>query len=340
MVFGRWAAATWRAASGNSSSRLAYTTTTYPLCIQQADRIAAAVSPVLLVPNRVPRPESFAGGQLPAFSLAVVASLDSDRLHLDIEFIEDALPQERAVARGKDLRSQPMPNDAEWADLHLAVGETALTMRTNGLCREFGVENLGFANQRKGNIAGDKGWQILRLFAQHGGTVALAEIAAKKSERQRLQKQIGILRQRLQTVFPIQGDPIRCDRTQERYQCAFHISPLVESGLVLGHGTSWLDVRITELPSGRLQFQVKGKEVFAARTGGGEHGREREPAERAVSNKREYSLDAMGLTRGNGQVTEEGKALVAMLHGAGGSIVPATTWRYCGLASACARGPE
>jgi len=288
-----------------------------PTVIQQADRIATAVSPVLLVPSSVPKPDTLVGGKLPVFSLATLASIEEDRLHLDIGFIEDALPQERVATRGKDLRSQPVAPDAEWSELHLVVGETALTMRINGSSRELSVEDLGFADQRKGDVAGDKGWHLLRMFAQKGGAVVLAEIAAKESERQRVQKQIRILRQRLQTVFPIQGDPIRCDRAQERYQCAFQVSQMVESGLMLGHGTSWLDVRITELPGGRMQFQVKGKEIFAARTKGVENGREREAAERMVSTAREYSLDAMGLARSNGQVTEEGKALLAMLRAGG-----------------------
>lgn len=288
-----------------------------PSLMQQADRIATAVSPVLLVPNRVPKPESLAAGKLPVFSLANLTSIDGDRLYLDVDFIEDALPQERPAAKGKDLRSQPVPQDAEWGDLHLAVGETALTMRINGSFRELGVEDLGFADQRKGDVAGDKVWQVLRLFAQQGGAVALAESPAKKSERQRLQKQIGILRQRLQTVFPIQGDPIRCDRAQELHQCAFRVSQIAESGWTLDNGTSWLDVRITELPAGRLQFQIKGKEIFAGRKHGAEHGREREAAERAVSVSREYSLDAMGLASNNGQVTEEGKALLAMIRAGG-----------------------
>lgn len=285
-----------------------------PALIQQADRIAAAVSPVLLVPNRVPRVENLASGQLPVFSLAGLTSIEEDRLHLDISFIEDALPQERAAARGKDLRSQPVPSDAEWSDLHVAVGETALSIRVNGSSRELSVEDLGFADQRKGEVAGDKVWQVLRMFAQKGGALLLAEMARKDSERQRLQKQIRILRQRLQTVFPIQGDPIRCDRAQESYQCAFRISRLVESGLSLSQEASWPDVRVVELPGGRIQFQVKAKEIFAAR-----NSREREAAERSVSNAREYSLDAMGLASRNGQVTEEGKALLAILR-AGGSL--------------------
>lgn len=288
-----------------------------PALVQQVDRIAAAVSPVLLVPNRVPRVESLAGGKLAVFSLAGLASIEEDRLHLDIDFIEDALPQERAAARGKDLRSQPVAADAEWGDLHLAVGETALTMRLHESARELSVQDLGFADQRKGDVTGDKVWQILRMFAQKDGVLVLTEIARKDSERQRIQKQIRILRQRLQTVFPIQGDPIRCDRAQVSYQCAFRICRMVESGLALGEATSWLDVRITELPGGRMQLQVKGKEIFGARSNGVQNGREREAAERMVSTAREYSLDAMGLTRSNGQVTEEGKALLAMIRAGG-----------------------
>jgi hypothetical protein len=44
-----------------------------------------------------------------------------------------------------------------------------------------------------------------------------------------------------------------------------------------------------------------------------ENAREREAAERHVAIAREYSLDAMGLAGSNGQVTEEGKALLAIL---------------------------
>jgi hypothetical protein len=132
-----------------------------------------------------------------------------------------------------------------------------------------------------------------------------------------MQKHIGILRRRLQTVFPIQGDPIRCDRAEERYQCAFHLKQMAESGLALDHGTAWIDVRIAELPGARIQFQTKDKEIFAARMGGGEQGRQREAAERMVATQWDYSLEAMGMTRGNGQITEEGRALLAMLRSGG-----------------------
>ncbi|MCL4395567.1 MAG: hypothetical protein M1482_12330, partial [Chloroflexi bacterium] len=101
------------------------------------------------------------------------------------------------------------------------------------------------------------------------------------------------------------------------YECAFRVSQMAESGWNLGNSTSWLDVRITELPGGRLQFQIKGKETFAGRKHGAENGREREAAERAVSISREYSLEAMGLARTNGQVTEEGKSLLAMIRAGG-----------------------
>ena len=44
-----------------------------------------------------------------ACSLATLVSLDDDRLHLDADFIEDALPQDRAFARGKGLQSDQRP---------------------------------------------------------------------------------------------------------------------------------------------------------------------------------------------------------------------------------------
>ncbi|MCL4853894.1 MAG: hypothetical protein KJZ78_21250 [Bryobacteraceae bacterium] len=288
-----------------------------PLVIERAGRISTAVSPVLLVPTQVPKWEGWAAGKLAAFSLASVSSVEGDRLCVDIEFIEDALPQERTAAKSKELRSQPVGEDTEWKHLHLAVGETVLSIRVNGSARELTVEALGFADRRKGAVVGDKVWQVLRLFAHHGGALALSDIAPKEADRQRLQKQIRILRKRLQTVFPIQGDPICCDRAADLYECAFRISRMTESGLTLGQGSSWLDVRIVEIPGGRIQFQVKTREVFAARRNGGNSTREREAAERAGCKSLAYSLETVGLAKSNGQLTDEGKALLALLRAGG-----------------------
>lgn len=288
-----------------------------PPVVERADRIATAVSPVLLVPSQALKYEAWPSGKVQVFSLAAVASLQGDRLAVDIEFIEDALPQERNPAKAKQPRSLPVPQDARWEDLRLSVGETALRMSIDGSARELSVEELRFADRRKDRVVGDKVWQVLRLFAHKGGVLELPEIARAEPDRLRLQKQIRILRQRLQTAFPIQGDPIRCNRSRERYECVFQIDRLTESGFTATQDTTWADVRIVELTGGRIQFQVKAKAVFTARKNGAGHRREREAAERQESTPREYSLDLMGLAKSNGQVTEEGKVLLAMLCGGG-----------------------
>jgi hypothetical protein len=78
----------------------------------------------ILVPDQAPSP-----GRAPAFRLAELAILDDGRLSVDLEYLADALRQDRSAALAKTLTSFQVPPDATWAELRLVVGEHTIVAR-------------------------------------------------------------------------------------------------------------------------------------------------------------------------------------------------------------------
>jgi hypothetical protein len=107
---------------------------------------------VLAVDGRGPWKES---GIATVF-LPDVAFLAGDRLVVDLDYIEDALPRDRAVEKSQNLRSVPLPEHVAWNDLVIEVGDTSLAVAAGGTRRELSFEESGFADMRQGDLAGDR----------------------------------------------------------------------------------------------------------------------------------------------------------------------------------------
>jgi hypothetical protein len=283
--------------------------------VQCTDRIANAISPVLMVPHGTPPNREWGNPKTMVFDLSVLAAISEDGLQIDLDYIEDALPGDRPSVKCE--RSIAVPDSSRWEDLVMEVGEASVVFRLGDFCRESSIEELRFSDERTDRAAGDAGWRVLRLFAQQNGVLTLKDTGSRKVETERLKKQIRNLRQRLQTILPIQGNPIRFQRAFDRYECVFSIRAEGEFGVSVPYGTTWPDVRITDIGGGRIELTVKTREAFAASTDGADGRRQREAAERTVSSVREFPLESMGLARHNGQVTDEGRALLALLQGGG-----------------------
>jgi hypothetical protein len=249
-----------------------------------------------------------------AIVLSMVSSISDGGLQIDLDYIEDALPGDRQPV--KHERSIPLPDGSRWEDLVMEVGEAGTTFHLPDIRRRATVEELRFSDERTDRTAGDAGWRLLRLFAQQNGVLTFNRGAAKV-ETERLKKQIRNLRQKLQTILPIDGDPIRFQRAFDRYECVFTIRAEGESGISMPYGTTWSDVRITDVGGGRIEVAVKTREAFVASRVDMDGTRQREAAERIASLVREFPREAMGLARHNGQNTDEGKALLTLLHGGG-----------------------
>jgi len=253
-----------------------------------------------------------------AFFLPDVASLSGDRLVLDLDYIEDALPRDRAIEKSHNLRSVPLPEHVAWNDLVIEVGDTSLAVAAGGTRRELSFEESGFADMRQGDLAGDRALQTLRLFASRRGRFAPRKIAAAGDEKTPFKKQVSVLRQRLKGLLPVEGEPIIFEKTSGEYRCAFGVFLESDSGFPTPAGAAWPDFRFEEAADGRLRVGVRTREIFQARTPSrGSDRPSSEAAERETRLWREYPLERLGLTNSQGLPSPEGLALLTFVRGDG-----------------------
>jgi hypothetical protein len=284
--------------------------------LEAALQVAAGyAAPVLLVPDNCPG-ASLNG--LPVFSLHDVSSLESGRLLLDLDYIEDALPRVTTIEKTKKVRGIPVPDDAAWRDIRIEVGESALRVSVRCVWHERDLEECGLSDGRKEDGAGDRGLQVLWLFAKRRGRFNPRDIAKANEEQTPFKKQVSRLRERLRGLLPIAGDPIPFEKTTGEYRCAFGVVLESDRGFPTPDGVTWADFQFQELPGGRLRVGVRAKETFQARVrSGGADQTTAEVAERETVLQREYSLDQLGLANRQGLPTEEGQALIELLRGCG-----------------------
>ena len=255
---------------------------------------------------------------IPAFLLPDVLSLASDRIVVDLNYIEDALPRERGAEKSQTLRSLPLPDGTSWSDITIEVGDTSLAISANGFRKDLGFEEAGFADMRQGDLTGDRALQTLRLFATGRGRFAPRKIAAAAEEKTPFKKYVSLLRQRLKGLLPVEGEPIVFEKTSGVYRCAFSLFLESDGGYPTPAGATWQDFRFEELPGGRLRVGVRAREVFQARTTS--RGSERpssEPAQREAWSWREYPLERLQLTNSQGMPSSEGLVLLALIRAGG-----------------------
>jgi hypothetical protein len=253
-----------------------------------------------------------------AFFLPDVASLSGDRLVVDLDYIEDALPRERAIEKSQNLRSVPLPEHVAWNDLVIEVGDTSVAVAAGGTRRELSFEESGFADMRQGDMAGDRALQTLRLFASRRGRFSPRKTAATGEEKTPFKKQVSVLRQRLKGLLPVEGEPIVFEKTSGEYRCAFAVFLESDSGFPTPAAATWQDFRFEKATDGRLRVGVKTREIFQARTPSrGTDAPSSEAAERETRLWRDYPLDRLGLATSQGLPNQEGLALLAFVRGAG-----------------------
>jgi hypothetical protein len=276
---------------------------------------AGYAAPVVFVPDSY-RAERVNG--LPVFSLEDVSSLDAGRLILDLSYIEDALPRETTVEKTKKVRSISVPEDAIWQDVRIEVGELALRVSVRGVWHERSLEECGLSDGRKEDVAGDRGLQVLWLFARRRGRFNPRDIAQATEEKTPFKNQVSRLRRRLRDILAISGDPIPFEKSTGEYRCVFGVALESDRGFPTPAGVTWADFHFQELPGDRVRVGVRAKETFRARVRtSSSESTSTEVAEREALLQREYALDQLGLTNGAGLPSAEGQALLELLRSGG-----------------------
>lgn len=252
------------------------------------------------------------------FALAEVASFDGERLIVDLDYIEDALPRERGAEKTKVLRSMPLPEGTSWSELAIEVGDAALVVAAGAITRKLTFGESGFADMRQGDKGGDRALQTLRLFAVKHGRFAPRKIARAGEEKTPFKKQVSVLRQRLKSLFPIEGEPIIFEKALGEYRCAFNVFLESDGGYPTPDGATWRDFRFEEMAGSRLRVGVTTRETYQAKTRSRESDRTSSVvAEREGRVWHEYPLERLGFTDDRGMPNPEGLALLDFLRGGG-----------------------
>ena len=270
-------------------------------------QIEDAPAPVILVPD-----QAASQGRAPTFRLAELAILDDGRLSVDLDYLADALRQDRSAAPAKTLTSFPVPPDATWAELRLVVGEHTIVARLRNQEQEFGFEDLGLSGPE------DRLWQLLCVFAHGDGRTPAVPSSVSEKNAVNFRKQVSNLRQRLTAVFAIEGDPLVPLRGTGGYRSLFQINMDRHSGFPV-QPERWEDCQFAVLPDGRIAISVPTREIFTARGISRETSRRtaHAVAERPRVRTEEDDLRALDLADPMGRPTAEGRVLLEFLRNGG-----------------------
>jgi hypothetical protein len=256
--------------------------------------------------------------RLTVFNAAEVVELGADGLRVDLDYIEDALPRDRAIKEDK-IRSLPIPEEITWQEVTLEIGETSLRVLARGQSWDVDLDEAGFADTRRKSGEVDQLFQILGLFALRRGSVPLTEVTRRKRNPDGFRRQISNLRKRLGNLIPAEGESILWDPAEEAYTCRFNIKRAGDMHLPVPSDGSWMSYQIVERRDGRIAVGVKANQLQSAksaRTG------ETDAAEHQETRWQDYSLMDLGLARDVDRLLPEGQVLIDLLR-SGGRLVRA-----------------
>jgi hypothetical protein len=126
------------------------------------------------------------------------------------------------------------------------------------------------------------------------------------------------LRQLLQALVDVDGDPLGYGKKAQLYTCRFQVRLDRDNGFRTPAGASWLDFAFHERTDGRLLVSATEKQSFRGHRPEGQGDRTTaEVAEERETITRIHSLEEIGLRADKGKLTEEGAAFMELLRAGG-----------------------
>ncbi len=255
------------------------------------------------------RPDEISSGHQ-AIDFISVSRMDGPQVIVDLEYLEDRFTESAPPSR-KSSRSIPAPAGATWRDVSMIVFDGMLRITVCGEVHETDFAELG-VDQKSQPI------ELLKLFAAARGTMDTAKIQELVSGDAAVKMRVLRLRQFLQELIGVDGDPIENHRKAKAYVCQFEIRLAGDDGFRTPAGVTWLDLTFHERVDGRILVTVPERQQFRARGAQNRRGETvGEVAEERGTVTRTYSLEEMGLRAEAGQLTSEGAAFAELLRAGG-----------------------
>jgi hypothetical protein len=245
-----------------------------------------------------------------AVDFASVSRIDGERVLADVEYLEDRFSEGVSSTR-KSAPSIPAPAGTTWGDVSIIVFDGILRVTIRGKVHEIDFAELG-VDHRSQPI------ELLKLFAAARGTLDTTKIQNLVSGEAAVKMRVRRLRQLLQDLIGVDGDPIENHRKAKAYVCQFEIRLAGDDGFRTPAGVTWLDLAFHERVDGRILVTVPERQQFRARGAQNRSGESvGEVAEEHGTVTRTYSLEEMGLRTEAGQLTSEGAAFTELLRAGG-----------------------
>ena len=242
--------------------------------------------------------------------LASVSRLDVDQLVLDLEYLEDRFA-ERAPTSRRPVRSIPATAATTWGDVSILVFDGFMRINLPGKEHEVEFAGLGLDEQAQPI-------ELLMLFAAARGTLDAGRLGTVVSGDSPIKMRMLRLRQLLQSLIDIDGDPLSYSKKARTYSCNFRIQLDRDEGFRTPASASWLDFAFHERADGRIVVSVPEKVRVRAHGSNSRGGPTvTEMAERDSTSRRAHSLEDMKLRLDAGRLTEEGTAFVELLRSGG-----------------------
>jgi hypothetical protein len=266
-------------------------------------------SALLLTVGADGNPEGIPAGQH-RLDLASVSRIEGGRVVIDLDYVEERLAGEAPSTRTSSP-TIPVPAGATWRDVSIIVFDGMLRITVRGKVHETDFAELG-VDQRSQPI------ELLKLFAAARGTLDTAKIQELVSGGAAVKMRVRRLRQLLQELIGVDGDPIENHRKAKAYVCQFEIRLAGDDGFRTPAGVTWLDLAFHERVDGRILVTVPERQQFRARGAQNRSGESvGEVAEERGTVTRTYSLEEMGLRTEAGKLTSEGAAFTDLLRAGG-----------------------
>ncbi len=274
--------------------------------IEKVLKYGGLVSGVILLPG--PATVGGAPSQVALVDLAAITRTTDDAIAIDFDYLEDLLPVP-ASAPPQRARSIPAPAGASWKDVAMLVSDGLLQITIRGRQAEKTPEEAGFSDP-------DQRLELLKLFAAGRGTLPVDKLRGGGilTGDSPLKTRVLRLRQLLQSLIEIDGDPIEHNRKAGTYSCQFEIRLSADEGFRTPAGATWLDFTFEERADGRIAVSVAEKRRFRAVGAKDRSGRIlEEVAEREQATTLIHSLEEMGLRNDRGKLNAEGTVFLKLL---------------------------
>ena len=279
--------------------------------IKEAQQQLSSGTGLLIAPSDAGVDSGWEPSRLKVVVLSDIAAWAGGKIALDLDFIEDICVRDCTDAKKAGVRALSVPDGATWQDLLIEVLDTGLRFEIAGLKRDVAFDEAGFAER-------DQRLETLKSLAASRGRLSPDQITPVLRGKTPIKNRVNALRQLLQALIPIDGNPVEHNKRAGVYVCKFQVRLAGQDLFPTPAGASWLDFRFVERQDGRLAVSVSQKKVFRARQverGSGRIVEEVGQANEIVPNL--YSLEDLKLRNPKGKLTPVGTTLIEMLRGEG-----------------------